>query len=144
MFWELSHASWRARTRQGRFVNDNFDSYRLMRMQETPEVEVHFAMSGRLVGRHRRAGRSAGPACRRQRDLVRHRQADPLDTDHEARPQLELTLRHYGRPQRLPAPAPRAAQWHSNWHVTEGNLDFETGRCRENSLCKYQTNMLEV
>lgn len=32
--------------REGRFVNTNFDSYRLLRMPQMPEVKVHFALSG--------------------------------------------------------------------------------------------------
>jgi isoquinoline 1-oxidoreductase beta subunit len=44
--WELSHALYGGlRLERGRFVNDNFDSYHLMRMHQAPEVEVHFALS---------------------------------------------------------------------------------------------------
>jgi len=44
--WELSHALYGGLSLEGgRFVNTNFDNYRLMRMQQAPEVEVHFAMS---------------------------------------------------------------------------------------------------
>ncbi|MDH3547483.1 MAG: molybdopterin-dependent oxidoreductase, partial [Gammaproteobacteria bacterium] len=45
--WELSHA-WLGGLdlRDGRFVNTNFDSYKLMGIQQMPEVEVHFALSG--------------------------------------------------------------------------------------------------
>jgi isoquinoline 1-oxidoreductase beta subunit len=44
--WELSHALYGGlELEQGRFVNNNFDTYRLMRMQQAPEVEVHFALS---------------------------------------------------------------------------------------------------
>jgi len=45
--WELSHA-WLGGLdlRAGRFVNTNFDSYNLLRIQHMPEVEVHFALSG--------------------------------------------------------------------------------------------------
>ena len=46
VIWELSHALYGGlELEQGRFVNNNFDSYRLLRMQEAPEVDVHFAMS---------------------------------------------------------------------------------------------------
>jgi isoquinoline 1-oxidoreductase beta subunit len=45
--WELSHA-WMGglELRDGRFVNTNFDSYPLLRMEQMPKVEVHFALSG--------------------------------------------------------------------------------------------------
>jgi isoquinoline 1-oxidoreductase beta subunit len=44
--WELSHALYGGlELEQGRFVNDNFDRYNLMRMHQAPEIEVHFAMS---------------------------------------------------------------------------------------------------
>ncbi|MEX2495016.1 MAG: molybdopterin cofactor-binding domain-containing protein [Woeseia sp.] len=46
VIWELSHALYGGlELEQGRFVNNNFDSYNLMRMHQIPEVEVHFAMS---------------------------------------------------------------------------------------------------
>jgi isoquinoline 1-oxidoreductase beta subunit len=45
--WELSHA-WLGGLdlKDGRFVNTNFDSYNLVRIDQMPEVEVHFALSG--------------------------------------------------------------------------------------------------
>jgi isoquinoline 1-oxidoreductase beta subunit len=44
--WELSHALYGGlELERGRFVNTNFDSYKLMRIHQMPEVEVHFAMS---------------------------------------------------------------------------------------------------
>ena len=46
VIWELSHALYGGlQLEQGRFVNDNFDSYNLMRMHQAPQIEVHFAMS---------------------------------------------------------------------------------------------------
>jgi isoquinoline 1-oxidoreductase beta subunit len=46
VIWELSHALYGGlELEQGRFVNDNFDSYHLMRMPQVPEIEVHFALS---------------------------------------------------------------------------------------------------
>lgn len=46
VIWELSHALYGGlELEQGRFVNDNFDSYHLMRMHQAPEIEVHFALS---------------------------------------------------------------------------------------------------
>lgn len=44
--WELSHALYGGlELKDGRFVNDNFDSYRLMRLPQVPEIEIHFALS---------------------------------------------------------------------------------------------------
>jgi isoquinoline 1-oxidoreductase beta subunit len=44
--WELSHALYGGLDLQeGRFTNTNFDTYRLMRLSQMPEVEVHFALS---------------------------------------------------------------------------------------------------
>lgn len=45
--WELSHALVGGlELREGRFTNTNFDSYNLLRIDQMPEVEVHFALSG--------------------------------------------------------------------------------------------------
>lgn len=44
--WELSHALFGGLDLQnGRFVNTNFDKYRLMRINDMPEIETHFALS---------------------------------------------------------------------------------------------------
>jgi isoquinoline 1-oxidoreductase beta subunit len=44
--WELSHALYGGLTlRNGRFMDNNFDTYNLMRIQQMPKVEVHFALS---------------------------------------------------------------------------------------------------
>ena len=45
--WELSHA-WLGglELEKGRFTNTNFDTYNLVRINQMPDVEVHFAMSG--------------------------------------------------------------------------------------------------
>jgi isoquinoline 1-oxidoreductase beta subunit len=44
--WELSHALYGGlRLRDGRFANVNFDSYNLMRIDQMPKVETHFALS---------------------------------------------------------------------------------------------------
>jgi len=44
--WELSHALYGGLDlREGRFVNSNFDTYNLMRIQQMPDVDVHFALS---------------------------------------------------------------------------------------------------
>jgi isoquinoline 1-oxidoreductase beta subunit len=45
--WELSHA-WLGglELEQGRFTNTNFDTYNLLRINQMPQVETHFALSG--------------------------------------------------------------------------------------------------
>jgi isoquinoline 1-oxidoreductase subunit beta len=45
--WELSHA-WLAglEFKDGRFTSTNFDTYNLVRIDQMPQVEVHFALSG--------------------------------------------------------------------------------------------------
>jgi isoquinoline 1-oxidoreductase beta subunit len=44
--WELSHALYGGLDlKDGRFMNNNFDTYNLMRINQMPEVEVHFALS---------------------------------------------------------------------------------------------------
>lgn len=44
--WELSHALYGGLDlRKGRFMNNNFDTYNLMRMNQMPDVDVHFALS---------------------------------------------------------------------------------------------------
>ncbi|HET6630615.1 MAG TPA: molybdopterin cofactor-binding domain-containing protein [Woeseiaceae bacterium] len=46
VIWELSHALYGGlELQQGRFVNDNFDTYHLMRLPQAPAIEVHFALS---------------------------------------------------------------------------------------------------
>jgi isoquinoline 1-oxidoreductase beta subunit len=45
--WELSHA-WMGglHLQDGRFTNTNFDTYNLLRIDQMPQVDVHFALSG--------------------------------------------------------------------------------------------------
>lgn len=45
--WELSHA-WIGGLdlKDGRFTNTNFDTYNLLRIDQMPQVDVHFALSG--------------------------------------------------------------------------------------------------
>jgi len=45
--WELSHA-WMGglHLQEGRFTNLNFDTYNLLRIDQMPQVDVHFALSG--------------------------------------------------------------------------------------------------
>ncbi len=60
--WELSHALYGGlRLQNGRFVNTNFDSYNLMRINQMPEVEVHFALS--QDGWWGGMGEPGGPPC---------------------------------------------------------------------------------
>lgn len=45
--YELSHAWYGGlEMRDGRFVNTNFDSYNILRIDQAPEVEAHFALTG--------------------------------------------------------------------------------------------------
>jgi isoquinoline 1-oxidoreductase subunit beta len=65
VIWELSHALYGGLAlEKGRFVNDYFNSYALMRMHQTPEIEVHFALSedGWWGGIGEPAGPPAPPA----------------------------------------------------------------------------------
>jgi isoquinoline 1-oxidoreductase subunit beta len=63
--WELSHA-WMGGLdlNEGRFTNTNFDSYNLLRIDQMPQVEVHFALSGgsKWGGLGEPAGPPAPPA----------------------------------------------------------------------------------
>jgi hypothetical protein len=98
--WELSHTLYGGlELEQGRFVNTNFDSYKLMRMHQAPEVEVHFVMSedGWWGGMGEPAG-PAGSACRGQRHLLSHRQTRSLDADQRVRPELVLADGGASRP----------------------------------------------
>jgi isoquinoline 1-oxidoreductase beta subunit len=63
--WELSHAWMGGHDLvDGRFVTTNFDSYNLLRIDQMPEVEVHFALSGgkKWGGLGEPAGPPAPPA----------------------------------------------------------------------------------
>ena len=79
--WELSHA-WMGglELENGRFVNTNFDTYNLLRIDQNSSGRDDL----RIVRRHqmgwsRRTCRPAGSSGRRQRDLLRDRQAHPRD-----------------------------------------------------------------
>ena len=77
--WELSHA-WTGglELENGRFVNTNFDTYNLLRIDQHAACRDHLRVVRRQeMGRPRRAGRPARAAGRRQRDLLRDRQAHP-------------------------------------------------------------------
>ena len=91
--WELSHA-WTGglELEGGRFVNTNFDTYNLLRIDQNPHVETIFASSGgNEMGRPRRTRRPAGASGRRQRDLLRDRQAHPLDAVPQPRSDLDMS-----------------------------------------------------
>jgi isoquinoline 1-oxidoreductase beta subunit len=63
--WELSHA-WMGGLdlEEGRFTNTNFDTYNLLRFEQMPKVETHFALSGgtKWGGLGEPAGPPAPPA----------------------------------------------------------------------------------
>jgi isoquinoline 1-oxidoreductase beta subunit len=63
--WELSHA-WTGglELENGRFINNNFDTYNLLRIDQMPHVETHFASSGgtKWGGLGEPAGPPAPPA----------------------------------------------------------------------------------
>jgi len=63
--WELSHA-WMGGLdlEGGRFVNTNFDTYNLLRIDQMPQVETYFASSGgdKWGGLGEPAGPPAPPA----------------------------------------------------------------------------------
>ena len=63
--WELSHA-WMGGLdlEEGRFVNNNFDTYNLLRIDQMPDVETYFALSGgkKWGGLGEPAGPPAPPA----------------------------------------------------------------------------------
>ena len=54
-----THSSTRSRWRRGRPVPANFDTYRSLRINEMPEVEVDVLQLDRKADRGRRAGRTA-------------------------------------------------------------------------------------
>ena len=57
--WELSHALFGGLDlREGRFTNTNFDTYNLVRIDQMPDVDVHFALSKNKWGG---LGEPAGP-----------------------------------------------------------------------------------
>jgi Molybdopterin-binding domain of aldehyde dehydrogenase len=93
--WELSHA-WTGvlELESGRFTNNNFDTYNLLRDQ-MPHVETYFASSGGTKWSWR-TGRPADSAGRRQRDLFCDRQADPLNPVPQPRPELGLIAHQSG------------------------------------------------
>ena len=68
----------------GRVKEQNFDDYRLLRMNETPQIEVYCRRQHREAGRHGRAGGRAGRAGGLQRDLRSDAQADQSAADREA------------------------------------------------------------
>ena len=91
--WELSHA-WMGglELENGRFVNTNFDTYNLLRIdQNSPGRDDLRVVRRYQVGWSRRACRPAGAAGCRQCDLLRDRQAHPRHAVPQPGPDLERT-----------------------------------------------------
>ena len=74
----ISAALWGEITlKDGRVEQHNFNDYRVLRINEAPQIEVHLVKSTRSAGRHRRAGHGRHRAGGGQCDLRRDRQAHP-------------------------------------------------------------------
>ncbi len=88
--------------KDGRIEQDNFNGYRVLRMNEMPKVEVHIVPRRGAADRCGRTGCRAFGTCRRQRDFRRHRQAQPCVAIVESRRgaakrHLNLCPRNEGR-----------------------------------------------
>ena len=46
MIYGLSAALWRITVKQGRVEQNNFDEYQVVRLADTPKIEVYLALSG--------------------------------------------------------------------------------------------------
>ena len=85
----LSAALWGEVTIVGGQVQQtNFNSYRLLRGNEMPELDVHLAAERRTARRHRRGRRAAGGAGDLQCDFCGDRQAAAQPADFRARARL--------------------------------------------------------
>ena len=72
---------------RGRVRQSNFNDYRMLRIDEVPNIEVHVIRSGEASWWHRRDGRHGRPARAPQRDLCsnRRRVAQAADRPRGAR-----------------------------------------------------------
>ena len=68
----------------GKVQEQNFNNYRLMRINEVPEIEIYLLRQQREAGRHGRTRRRAGRAGRMQRHLRRDQEAAADAADREA------------------------------------------------------------
>ena len=60
---------------KGRVQQSNFNDYRMLRIDEVPQIEVHVIKSGEAPGGIGETGATAGPPALAQRDLCRDRQS---------------------------------------------------------------------
>ena len=89
--WELSHALFGGLDlREGRFTNTNFDTYNLVRIDQMPDVDVHFRAVEGQVGRARRTRGAARAARGRECRVLRDRQAHAFDAVSGSQSELEL------------------------------------------------------
>ena len=91
---------------KGRIVESNFDTYQVMRMNDMPKVETIIVASGGLLGRGRRADHRSGGACRAERDLRSHGQADSVLAAAIARSRQHMSERRRGERALQTSPPP--------------------------------------
>ena len=83
----ISAALWGEITlKNGRVEQNNFNDYRVLRINETPHIEVHLVKSTEASGRHRRARHDRHRPGDGQCDLRRDRQAHPQAADQGSTP----------------------------------------------------------
>ena len=83
----ISAALWGEITlKNGRVEQHNFNDYRVLRINETPLIEVHLVNSTEASGRHWRARNDRHRSGVGQCDLCRDRQAHPQTADQGSTP----------------------------------------------------------
>jgi hypothetical protein len=70
--------------KNGQVEQSNFASYEVVRLADTPKIEVYLALSGgKEMGRYRRARHRSNRARSRQRCVCGHRNARPVHAAQE-------------------------------------------------------------